>query len=316
MGSYQGRRLSPSRRSRRYQGRRLQFSERSQRYQGRRVRPHPLWRRPVLIILTAAMLAFGGLWVREQYRVRREQAAYQTLAQKVHGLEREWLRPASTVLAGEETGEEMVPEVSPYEALAAENPDFTGWLSIPGTVVDYPVMWTPEDPEYYLRRAFDGSDAVSGSLFIGAGCEPEGAHVIVYGHNLKDGSMFGSLSGYKSADYAAAHPVIRFDTLTRSGEYRVLAVFYSHAYLPGEEGFRYYRYTDLSAREDFEAYVREAKAAALYDTGTAAEYGDRLLTLSTCSYHREHGTFVVVAVAPGGGDRSSGSGRHDGSTLT
>ncbi len=298
MGSYQGRRLRPSRPSPRYQGRRLRPSGRSQRYQGRRVRPHPLWRGPVLLLLTAALLVFGGLWAGERYRVHREQTAYQALAQKVHGVELP--RPAPAFLAGEEA-EEPAPEGSPYEALAAENPDFVGWLSIPGTVVDYPVMWTPKEPEYYLRRAFDGSDAVSGSLFVGAGCEPEGVHVIVYGHNMKDGSMFGSLLDYKLADYAAVHPVIRFDTLSRSGEYRILAAFYSHAYTPGEEGFRYYRYTDLSGREDFEAYVRQAKAAALYDTGVTAEYGDRLLTLSTCSYHRENGTFVVVAAAPGGG---------------
>jgi len=250
--------------------------------------------------LTAGLLVFGGLWAGERYRVYREQVAYRALAQKVHSMEP--FRPAPAFLAGEEPEEETPPEVSPYEALARENPDFAGWLSIAGTVIDYPVMWTPEEPEYYLRRAFDGSDAVSGSLFVGAGCEPDGVHVIVYGHNMKDGSMFGSLSGYKSADYAAAHPVISFDTLPQGGEYKILAAFYSHAYTPGEEGFRYYRYTDLSGREAFEDYVRQAKAAALYDTGVTAEYGDRLLTLSTCSYHRENGTFVVVAVAPGDSD--------------
>ena len=160
-------------------------------------------------------------------------------------------------------------------------------------------MYTPQEPEYYLRRAFDGSEAVSGSLFVGEGCTPGGAHVIIYGHNMRDGSMFGSLAQYAQADYAAAHPVIRFDTPDRTGEYRVLAAFYSHAYIPGEEGFRYYQYTDLSQPEDFEEYVRKAEEEALYDTGIEPRYGCRLLTLSTCSYHRENGTFVVVAVEDG-----------------
>lgn len=195
---------------------------------------------------------------------------------------------------GEETA-----TLSPYEALAGENPDFAGWLSIPDTPVDYPVMYTPQEPEYYLRRAFDGTKAVSGSLFIGAGCSPGGAHVIIYGHNMNDGSMFGSLARYAEKDYAAAHPVIRFDTLERTGEYRVLAAFYSHAYTSDEEGFRYYRYTDLSQPETFAEYVQKAKEASLYDTGAEARQGGRLLTLSTCSYHRENGTFVVVAAEVG-----------------
>jgi len=243
--------------------------------------------------LTAALLVSSGLLSRDLVRARRERAAYRALAQKVDEARRPF--PAEE---GLEVPEAAAPqeEFSPYEALAQENPDLAGWLTIEGTAVDYPVMWTPEEPEYYLRRAFDRSRAVSGSLFIGEGCTPDGAHVIIYGHNMRDGSMFGSLSGYAREDYAAAHPVIRFDTLAQAGEYRVLAAFYSHAYAPGEEGFRYYQYTGLSRPEDFESYVRQAREAALYDTGTRAEYGDRLLTLSTCSYHRENGTFVVVAV--------------------
>jgi len=251
----------------------------------------------VLLLLAAVLLASGGLLGRDLFRAHEERAAYRVLAQRVH----EMRRPSP---AGE--GPKLSPEpdapqeeaFSPYEVLAQENSDLAGWLSIEGTAVDYPVMWTPSDPEYYLRRAFDKSRTVSGSLFIGADCAPGNAHVIIYGHNMRDGTMFGSLSGYAEEDYAAAHPVIRFDTLTQNGEYRVLAAFYSHAYTPGEEGFRYYQYTDLSQPEEFESYVRQARESALYDTGTRAEYGDRLLTLSTCSYHRENGAFVVVAAAP------------------
>lgn len=273
------------------------------RYRGKRVLPPPPWRRPLLCLLTALLLVSGGLLGRDLCRASRERAAYRELARKVHAVESpravsEGALPAESS-PEDAPGEGPAPTLSPYEILAAENPDFAGWLSIPDTPIDYPVMYTPQEPEYYLRRAFDGSDAVSGSLFIGAGCNPGGAHVIIYGHNMNDGSMFGSLAQYAEKDYAAAHPMIRFDTLERTGEYRVLATFYSHAYTSGEEGFRYYRYTDLSQPENFEEYVQKAKAAALYDTGTEAEYGNRLLTLSTCSYHRENGTFVVVAVEEG-----------------
>lgn len=276
------------------------------RYRGKRVLPPPPWKRPLLFLLTAALLIFGGLLGRDIYQARRERAAYRELARRVHDAER--ARPSPMVQAVPEEpppaeispegapGEETAPVLSPYEALAEENPDLAGWLSIPDTPVDYPVMYTPQEPEYYLRRAFDGSDAVSGSLFIGAGCAPGGAHVIIYGHNMNDGSMFGSLAQYAEKDYAAAHPVIRFDTLDEAGEYRVLAAFYSHAYTSAEEGFRYYQYTDLSQPETFAEYVQKAKEASLYDTGVEARQSGRLLTLSTCSYHRENGTFVVVAV--------------------
>ncbi len=290
MGAYRGRRVltSPGRRP--------------PRTKGRRVLPPPRWRRPVLLLLTAALLVSGGLWSRDLIRAHRERAANRALAQRVEAARRpsparEGPEPQASASREEAPETAAPPEKtpSPCAALAQENPDLAGWLSIADTAVDYPVMWTPEEPEYYLRRAFDKSYAVSGSLFIGADCTPDGAHVIVYGHNMGDGSMFGSLSGYAREDYAAAHPVIRFDTLDQTGEYRVLAAFYSHAYTAGEEGFRYYQDTDLSQPEDFERYVRQAREAALYDTGTRAEYGDRLLTLSTCSYHRDNGTYVVVA---------------------
>ncbi len=306
MGGYQGRRVQPPswRWAPRYQGRRVQTSPgpRPPRRQGRRVLPSSRWRRPVLLFLTAVLLVSCGLLGRDLVRAHREQAAYRALAQRVHearrpapaGEQQERLPEADTPQEADTPHEETP---SPYDALARENPDLAGWLSIADTAIDYPVMWTPEEPEYYLRRAFDKSRAVSGSLLIGEGCTPDGAHVIIYGHNMRDGSMFGSLSSYAQADYAAAHPVIRFNTLSQTGEYQVLAAFYSHAYTPGEEGFRYYRYTDLSQPEDFERYVRQAREAALYDTGTPVEYGDRLLTLSTCSNHRENGTFVVVAAA-------------------
>ncbi len=107
-----------------------------------------------------------------------------------------------------------------YDALYQQNNDLAGWLSFPETALDCPVMYTPEDPEKYLRMAFDGSYAISGSLFIGDGSSPDGSNVIVYGHNMKNGTMFGGLTAYAQEDYAKAHPVFRLDTLTEEREYR------------------------------------------------------------------------------------------------
>lgn len=157
-------------------------------------------------------------------------------------------------------------------------------------------MYTPQEPEYYLHRGFDGSYAASGSLFLSGGCTPDGSHVIIYGHNMRNGSMFGELDLYVQEDYGAQHALIHYDTLDRDGTYELLAVFYSRVYTDQDQGvFRYYQYTDLSDPAVFDEYVRQVKAAALYDTGVEARYGDKLLTLSTCSYHTGDGRLVVVA---------------------
>ncbi len=118
----------------------------------------------------------------------------------------------------------------PYLPFYEENPDFYGWICIDGTKVNYPVMYTPTDPEYYLRRAFDGSDARSGTPFLDASCTEEGNLYVVYGHRMKNRTMFGTLPYYEKRDYWAEHPYIYFDTLYEQGTYEIVAAFYSKIY--------------------------------------------------------------------------------------
>lgn len=191
----------------------------------------------------------------------------------------------------------QVPILAQYAGLWEQNHDLAGWLRIENTAIDYPVMYTPEEPEYYLHRAFDGSEANSGSLFVGEKCAPEASHVIIYGHHMKNNTMFGTLPEYADPEYAKKHSIICYDTLYEEKQYEVLAAFYSKIYPEDtkEEVFRYYWYTDLSREEIFNQYIKKINEAALYDTGIEAEYGDEILTLSTCSYHTDDGRFVVVA---------------------
>lgn len=183
-----------------------------------------------------------------------------------------------------------------YAVLYAENSDLFGWIQIPDTELSYPVMYTPDDPEYYLRRAFDRSKSVSGVPFLDGDCPEDGGNYLIYGHHMSSGTMFALLPSYAKQEFYEEHPVIRFDTLFERGEYEVMAAFYSKAYRTDEQDvFRYYQYTDLRNPERFQKYVEQVKAAALYDTGITAEYGDQLLTLSTCNYHTDNGRFVVVA---------------------
>lgn len=183
-----------------------------------------------------------------------------------------------------------------YAALYQKNPDLFGWVEIPGTQLNYPVMYTPDDPEYYLRRAFDRSPSVRGVPFLDGNCPVDGGNYLLYGHNMSSGTMFAALHSYSKESFCKTHSTILFDTLFEKGEYQVMAAFYSEVYGANEQGaFRYYQYTDLRDPQRFQEYVTQVKAASLYDTGVTAEYGDQLLTLSTCSYQTDDGRFVVVA---------------------
>lgn len=201
-------------------------------------------------------------------------------------------------LSEEEEGNETnaIPTILPeYQGIFEQNCDLFGWLHIDDTVVNYPVMHTPDDSQYYLRRAFDKSDAQSGTPFLDGACFKGCGNYIIYGHHMKNGTMFGSLQKYADKSYWEQHKIICFDTLYEHGEYEVLAAFYGKAIAAGETGFRYYQYTDLTDSAAFEEYISQVNIAAIYDTGATFEYGDELLTLSTCSYHTTDGRFVVVA---------------------
>lgn len=181
-------------------------------------------------------------------------------------------------------------------ALYEENPDLVGWLSIAGMKIDYPVMQC-DDNEYYLSHDFYGKEDKYGCLFVKdiADVDKPSDNFIIYGHNMKDGAMFGDLDLYKKEAFYKEHTTIRFDTLYEERTYEIVAVFLSRVYKVGEEGFRYYSFYEAESEEDFYYFYDNIKSAALYETGVTAEYGDTFLTLSTCAYHEEDGRLVVVA---------------------
>ena len=205
--------------------------------------------------------------------------------------------PAAAYSAPQIPGVEVPRVILPeYAALAAQNEDLFGWIYIEDTPVDYPVMHTPEDPEYYLHRAFDRTYSFSGVPFLAAECFEGCGNYIVYAHNMKNGTMFAVLKNYADEEFYKEHSIIQFDTLYERGDYEVLAAFPSQIFAENAKGvFRYYTYNDLREPEVFEEFVAQAKASSLYDTGVEAVYGDSLLTLSTCAYHVGDGRFVVIA---------------------
>lgn len=183
-----------------------------------------------------------------------------------------------------------------YVALYKENNDLTGWLSIEGTVIDYPVMQCGDD-EYYLHHDFYGNEDKYGCLYVRemADVNTPGTNFIIYGHNMKDGSMFGDLDLYRDEGFGREHSLISFDTLYEERTYEIVAVFLSRVYNSDEEAFKYYQFYQADTQEEFDYFYENIKKLSLYDTGVEAEFGDTFLTLSTCAYHVDDGRLVVVA---------------------
>lgn len=182
-----------------------------------------------------------------------------------------------------------------YRELYEKNNDLAGWLTIDGTVIDYPVMQC-EDNEYYLHHDFYGEESKYGCLYVKDVADfAEGTNFIIYGHNMKDGSMFGDLDYYKKKSFYEEHSLISFDTLYEERTYEIVSVFLSQVYREEEDVFKYYQFYQADSEEEFDAFYKNIKQLALYDTGAEAEYGDTFLTLSTCAYHVQDGRLVVVA---------------------
>lgn len=183
-----------------------------------------------------------------------------------------------------------------YEAIYNKNKKLIGWIKIDDTLIDYPVMQTVNN-EYYLDHNFNQEEDRNGCIFMDYQCDVvKGCdNIILYGHHMKSGKMFGSLNKYSQEAYYEEHPTIQFDTIYEKGEYQVMYVFRSKVYSEEDVNFKYYQFINAGSEKEFNSYINEMSALSLYDTGVTAVYGDELLTLSTCDYQETKGRFVVVA---------------------
>lgn len=267
--------------------------------------------RTILIIIFAVVFCISTFMAgRDILRGRREQAAFAALSQQAHAAAPAPSAPAvpdgnaatgNPPAAAEPAPEEIpenngINEAARRESMLALNPDYFGWITIEGTMVDYPVMLTPSSPQKYLHLSFEGSYSYSGVPFVDEVWTQESNLYLIYGHHMKNGSMFGSLLEYTEKSYYEEHPTIYFASLYDEGEYEIYGAFYSRDYPTGMDGFRYYEYTNLSEEARFNEFVEKVAEAREYDTGVTPAFGDRFIMLSTCSYHVENGRFVVVAV--------------------
>lgn len=179
-----------------------------------------------------------------------------------------------------------------YGTLYEQNSDFVGWICIEGTSINYPVMQTPDNPDYYLKHSFERTYSDYGVPYLDEACEiGVSNNLVIYGHHMSNGTMFCDLDGYTDKTFCDAHPIIRFDTLSSFGEYEVIAVF---RYNTNREDFRYDKYVTMDEKT-FASFIEQVQERQIYSTGRSAEYGDQLLTLSTCEYTYKNGRLVIVA---------------------
>lgn len=180
--------------------------------------------------------------------------------------------------------------MSKLEELQKENSDIVAWIEIEGTNINYPVLQTT-DNSYYMTHTYNREKSKDGSLFLDKdyNWELPSTNLLIYGHNNKGSKeMFASLLNYEDEKFYKEHPIIRLTTNKEDVEYEIIAVFRSRVYYKSEKNvFRYYYFINAENEKEFNEYIEESKKSSLYDIEATAEYGDQLLTLSTCAYHTE-----------------------------
>lgn len=180
-----------------------------------------------------------------------------------------------------------------YQQFYDVNPDFVGWIRIAGTSVDCPVLQNRENPEFYLSHNFLKEEQRSGSVFLDglANTAPMDDNVILYGHNMKDGTVFGSLKKYKDKEFYQEHPEFEFDTCYEKALYEIVAVVITD--ISEEKDFYYFEFSNYD-EDSFQKCKEFIEEEQLYETGRQAEYGDKLVMLSTCEGSSKNSRLIVI----------------------
>ncbi|MCM1126799.1 MAG: class B sortase [Lachnospiraceae bacterium] len=255
-------------------------------------------RRRRMIVIVASLVAvacFGYFGVYYFFSIRTN-AEYEQLAELKGSDVLGNVSQQKDTLLVHRTALDLPDVLDDYKTLYEKNKKLIGWIKIDDTIIDYPVMQT-SDNEYYLDHNYNQEYDKNGSLFLDCDCNiyPRSTNLIIYGHHMKSGQMFGQLQKYAKESYGEKHSVIQFDSIYEKAEYQVMYVFRSQVYNEDDMVFKYYQFINANSEEEFNSYMKEMEAMSLYDTGVTASYGDSLLTLSTCDHSQTDGRFVVVA---------------------
>lgn len=242
-----------------------------------------------LFLLLSALFIFSGFMVYRGLSDRqKEKEDFEKLAKLAHTKLPEGNPADEPKTAGE--GEEPEPaHRHNLMSLFEQNSDCVGWLCIPGAGIDYPIMHTPKDMQKYLHKDFYGKYSQSGVPFLDGRCNISSDNLIIYGHNMRNGTMFGSLRKYTDKAYLKEHPVIEFETEAGCAEYAVFAI------VTVKKWDDWYSFINTVDQSDFEKKMEYIMGKTLHDAKAVPEYGQQLLTLSTCYGSGGDGRLLVIA---------------------
>lgn len=254
------------------------------------------WTIAVCALAAVVCLGYFGIYIYYNQRTNKDYDELITLKDKTDASVPSNLQENMVIHYTQEEEREIPEVLDEYKSLLNKNKRLIGWIKIDDTNIDYPVMQTI-DNEYYLDHNLNQEYDKNGSIFMDKDCDviAPSTNLILYGHHMKSGKMFGELDKYSDYKYYEKHKYIDFDTIYEKGIYEVMYVFRSRVYSEDEVVFKYYQFIDPVSEMEFDSNMNEMAAISLYDTGVTASYGDRLLTLSTCDYQEKNGRFVVVA---------------------
>ena len=243
---------------------------------------------PLISLLFAAIMLFSvGMIVKEHRERQQDIKEFEKLAEIITEAEQ-------TEITGDveqtETPQEQKQSSRNLTPLFEANGDCIGWICIPNTAVNYPVMFTPEEPQKYLRKNFDGEYSVSGVPFLDGASTSECDNLIIYGHNMKNGTMFSDITQYRDKAYCEEHPYIEFETADGLRIYQVFAVVYL------EKTDEWYGLSCFENEEQYQKAITEIKDRSLYDTVIEPQYKEQLLTLSTCFGDSKDSRIIVIGV--------------------
>lgn len=223
----------------------------------------------ILILLLIIIFALAFIVVYEIIKHNKAQNDFQKLAEEISN--------------DSSSGRDL-------DTLFQKNRECIGWVCIKDTVIDYPVMHTPDDYNKYLYKNFKGEYSSLGVPFLDARCTIDSDNCIIYGHNMRNGQIFASLTKYVNSDYCKKHPEIEFETKRGNRVYKIFAV------VSLKENDDWYNFIDTANRKSYKNNVSTIMDKALYTTKVRPKYGQQIVTLSTCYGVDEDGRLIVVAV--------------------
>lgn len=242
----------------------------------------------IQILLICVFLICSAMLISERIEKNRDKKELDTVIKTVPTQNQD---VAKDVSAADSDAEKL----NKYKSLYELNNDTVGWIKIADTNIDYPVLQNTQSNAYYLHRDFEREYSSSGIPFMDYQCRGDATsdNTVIYAHNMRNGTMFHDLLKYKQREFYEQHKIIEFDTLEKTGKYEIFAVLHTNVGVKNE--FKYYEFIDAETPSEFDDFVSECIKRSIYKTDIIPVYGDKLLTLSTCSYNSGNERFVVFA---------------------